>query len=201
MTIPIAHDYICPWCWAGLLQAKRLHEEFGVTFDWLSYELMPEELEWPKPKPPTPEVPNRPKTPSRLDFLLLADGITLPKAERPKRMRSHRAHLATLVAKEHGVADGFVEALYRAFWEDGLNINDTNVLVELGSGILPEGVDIRKAIEEERNASKIVHYDDNAYASGVYNVPTFFINGERYAEQPYVVLRDAVKSAVAESSR
>ena len=39
--------------------------------------------------------------------------------------------------------------------------------------------------------------DAPAYASGVYNVPTFFIGKERYAEQTYSVIRDAVERASA----
>ena len=44
-------------------------------------------------------------------------------------------------------------------------------------------------------------FDDDAYNSGIYNVPTYFVGDERLAEQPYVVLRDAVaKIAPAKSS-
>jgi hypothetical protein len=42
-----------------------------------------------------------------------------------------------------------------------------------------------------------VGFDDPAYASGVYNVPTFFIGEERYAEQPLTVLKKAVRGALA----
>ena len=28
LKVTIAHDYLCPWCWVGFFQAKRLKEEF-----------------------------------------------------------------------------------------------------------------------------------------------------------------------------
>ena len=33
LIIPVAHDFICPWCWVGLLQVNRLKEEFPVDFE------------------------------------------------------------------------------------------------------------------------------------------------------------------------
>ena len=89
MTIPIAHDFICPWCWVGFLQAKKLQEQFKVDIDWRGYELWPESLEWPEPGEPALEPPaNKPKTPSRLEFICYADGLEMPHVDRPKRMRT-----------------------------------------------------------------------------------------------------------------
>ncbi|MCX7799595.1 MAG: DsbA family protein [Fimbriimonadales bacterium] len=195
ITIPVAHDYICPWCYIGLFQAKRLQEEFGVRIEWLGYELMPEELPWPDPKPAKEADPNRPPTPSRLDLALAAADLELPPVDRPKRMRSHHALEATEHAKELGCADAFVERLYRAYWEEGREINDPSVLAELARPLFdPEPM--LGAIAERRYADRIVAFDDEAYSRGVFNVPTFFIGGERYAEQPYRKLAQAVRKVL-----
>lgn len=196
MTIPVAHDFICPWCWAGYLQAKKLRAEYGVTFDWIGYELYPAALEWPAPQPPKPEPPNKPKTPSRLDFLLLCDGIEMPKKLRPKQMRTHNAHLAVEFAKRNGLnVDVVIETLYVAYWERGEEINSPDVLKALLSPLGVDGEALDEAIEKDLGAENLVGFDDDAYANGVYNVPTFFIGGERYAEQPFVVLAKAVEAA------
>lgn len=192
-TIPIAHDFICPWCWVGLLQAKRLKEEFGAQIEWRGYELFPEELAWPTPSPAPEQPSNKPAVPSRLDFLLYADGLEMPKSVRPSRMRTHNAHEAVEYAKTEGKADALIEALYRSYWEDGREINRTDVLHELARNVLSDAEEMLQAVNEKRFAANIVGFDDDAYASGVYNVPTFFVGGERYAEQPYVVLKKAVE--------
>src|SRR5512135_1438127 len=101
LVIPVAHDFTCPWCWIGLFQAKRLMAEFGVEIEWRGHELMPEELEWPAPRTPTPEPLNRPATLSRFEFLTLMDGVQVPPVERPKRMRVHAALEAVEFMKEH----------------------------------------------------------------------------------------------------
>ena len=73
LTIPVAHDFICPWCWVGLFQAKRLQSEFGAQIEWRGYELFPDELAWPDYPAAKPKPGNRPDTPSRFDLMLAAD--------------------------------------------------------------------------------------------------------------------------------
>jgi len=199
LTIPVAHDFICPWCWIGLFQAKRLQDEFGARIEWRGYELYPEDLHWPDYPAPKEQPANKPATPSRLDFLLAAEGIEIPKIERPKKMRTYNAHQAVEYAKTEGVADQFIEILYRALWERGEEINNPAVLKKLAAGVIHDIDAMYDAIKTKRFKHKIVGFDDDAYANGVYNVPTFFIGGDRYAEQPYAVLREATRKARDES--
>ncbi len=195
LTVPIAHDFICPWCWVGLFQAKRLAKELGIQFDWRGYELFPEELEWPDYVAHEPPA-NKPPTLSRLDFLLHLESIEIPKIDRPKKQRTHNAHEAVEYAKTEGVADELVEAIYRAYWEEGLEINDPKVLKKIAKPIVDDLDDMLKAIEKKKFAHLITGFDDDAHKKGVYNVPTFFIGSERLAEQPYGVLRKAITSVL-----
>jgi hypothetical protein len=199
VTIPVAHDFICPWCWAGLLQARRLQADFGVEIDWRGYELFPAGLYWPD-YPPAPERPhNRPETPSRLEFLLAADGITMPDVVRPKKMRTYNAHQAAEYAKTEGVGDAFIERLYRGFWENGLEINKPEVIRFLATGLIRDLDALDEAVRTKKFKKNIVDFDDDAYANDVYNVPTYWIGGERLAEQPSSILAAAVKRFIEES--
>ena len=49
------------------------------------------------------------------------------------------------------------------------------------------------AIDERRFAEKITPFDEPAYDSGVFYVPTYFIGGEVYAEQTYLAIESAVR--------
>jgi predicted DsbA family dithiol-disulfide isomerase len=195
LKIPVAHDFVCPWCWVALFQAKRLIAEEGVEIDWKGYELWPAELEKPVPNPPAPVNPDRPPVPSRLDFFLIADDVELPKVERPKGILTHNAHEAVEFAKANGRGFEFCELLYRAYWEHGVNINDPAQLFNLAAANGIDEVGLMKTIAEKTYNGNIVGFDDAAYANGVYNVPTFTIGGDRYAEQPYAVLVKAVRTA------
>lgn len=195
-TVTLAHDPSCPWCWIGFFQAQRLHQEFGVKIDWVGYELWPAELPRPAASPAAPVVEsNRPATPSRLDLAYAAQGMEAPTAERPKGLVFHNTLQIFELAKRHQVEWPVLEAVYRAFWEQGKDISQPEVLVGLTAGHL-DPIELHAVLEEKRFASDIVPFDDEAYARGIYNVPTFIIDGQRYAEQPYAVLARAVKAWV-----
>jgi len=193
LTIPIAHDFICPWCWIGLIQANKLKAEFDVEFDWIGYELFPEWMEWGN-YAPAEVIPNKPAVPSRFDFFLAAEAIPIPPSVRPHKMRTFNAHQAVEYAKTEGVGQQFVEALYRAYWEKGKEINQPAVLEEVAKGIVSDVPAMLEAVSAKSFKDKVVDFDDDAHNKGVWNVPTFFIGEERYAEQMYTTLRDAIKN-------
>jgi riboflavin biosynthesis pyrimidine reductase/predicted DsbA family dithiol-disulfide isomerase len=192
VTIPVAHDFNCEWCWIGLHQIRRLKQELDVEIEWLPYELYPAELGWPEPKCAAEEPPNKPKKPTRFELALAAAGMEMPP-EWPKGLNTNAAHHAVEYAKRDGVADELVDRIYNAVWRHGLDVGDTRVLAILARGLVKDVFEMMNAIEEKRYADRIVLFDEPAYASGVYNLPTFFIGGKRYAEQPYEVLRRAVE--------
>ncbi len=197
MVIPVAHDFRCPWCWIALFQVADLKREFGVEVEWLAYDMMPAEVPWPDPAPQIERpVTDRPPTPTRLELAYAAQNLEAPTAERPKRMRSHNCHEAVELAKETGVQDIVVDRLYRAYWERGEEIGALSVLLDL-TGDLLDPHELESTIAERRYADRIIGFDAPAYASGVYYVPTFFIGGIRYAEQPIQVLRKALRATIA----
>lgn len=200
LKIPVAHDFTCPWCWVGVHQARRLRDEEGVEIEFLGYELYPEELGWGEDES-SPEVnPNKPPTPSRLSFLLDIEGLKLPAVNKPHRMLTHNVHEAVEYAKTKIDPLEFVEALYEAFWEKGIDISNPEFLLTLGKAYNLDPQELLAAIETRAFAANIVGFDDPAYAKGVFNVPTFFIGSERWAEQPYAVLQREVRRIAGDPS-
>jgi len=197
-VIPVAHDFVCPWCWVGWHQAKQMQEEFGVEIEWRGYELFPEWMAFPSSAPAKPDSvkSDRPVTPTKMQLAYAAQGMNPPTNKFKGDIRTHKAHELVELAKTVNKADAMVERLYRALWEEGKNIDDADVLVAEAAAVGLNEADARAVIEEFPFKNNIVEYDDDAYATGVYNVPTFFIGGERYAEQPYRVLRPALAQAI-----
>jgi riboflavin biosynthesis pyrimidine reductase/predicted DsbA family dithiol-disulfide isomerase len=193
LVIPVAHDFICPWCWVGLFQAKKLQLEFGAKIDWRGYELFPKDMDWPDSPPSKDEAPaNKPATPTRFALLVAAEGMEYPTVPRPYKMRTYNAHQAVEYAKTEGVEDELIERLYRALWEQGREINDPKVIHELAVGLIENLDAMHEAIRNKSFANDVVDFDEPAFSKGVYNVPTFFIGSERLAEQPYVAIKKAV---------
>ncbi|MBX3117897.1 MAG: DsbA family protein [Fimbriimonadaceae bacterium] len=193
LVIPVAHDFTCGWCWVGFFQVLKLRKEFDIEFDWRGYELYPEALELPGPSAPRPiEYPERPKTPSRMALAYAAQDMDPPTNYHPL-IRTHNAHEAVEFAKTEGTQNELVERLYYAYWTEATNINDLPTLLRLAEGIVTNIPELESSVKEQRFQESIIGYDEPAYATGVYNIPTFWIGGERYSEQPYRVIANALR--------
>jgi predicted DsbA family dithiol-disulfide isomerase len=200
MVVPVAHDFTCGWCWIGWFQTRQLiHELPGLEFEWRAYELYPEEDAWPEPAPAVAEVvSNRPKTPTRMELAYAAQGMDVPAAARARRQRTRIAHEAVEFLKHlpQNPAELLIERIYRAHWEQGREIGSLDTIAELAQDLVPDLDELRCSVQDRRFRDRIVAYDAPAYESGVYNVPTFWIGGQRYAEQPITVLRAALREAL-----
>ncbi|MGE0001538.1 MAG: DsbA family protein [Fimbriimonadaceae bacterium] len=192
MIVPVAHDVSCVWCWIGVNQVRELRRELGVEFDWQGYELYPEGMPFDPPAPKPSVEEDRPKTPSRVQLALAAQKLVLPKVSRPSDMRTHKALTALEHAKATGDLQGAVDALYDAYWLEGRDLDCVDAVASHVAPFADSEDGVRQAVLEDAYADKIVAFDEQAYANGVYNVPTFFIGGERYAEQPVTVVRAAL---------
>jgi Predicted dithiol-disulfide isomerase involved in polyketide biosynthesis len=193
-TVTVFHDFICPWCWVGFFQARRLTEEFGLTFEWRGAELLPPGMKLPPGPPPKPAAPDAPPPKSRFDIFLEKEGVPLTSPG-PKFVRSHSALLAAeYVWMEHGpeVFDRFNEAVYRGHWEKHENIGDVKVLMAMAESAGADPVALRLSVLREQYADHIVPFDDEAYARGIRHVPTFIFGAEeRLAEAEYPALANA----------
>ncbi len=186
--ITVAYDFICPWCWAAWEQAKRLRTEFPtLEFDWKGFELLPEGLTY-TPSPPDPDAQRKPRIPSRLELLLIADGLTLPKRTRTFS-RSRLAMEGAEFAAEAGKAEAYHDAMYHIYWEEDQDIADRDILAEVARRADLEVPAFLAALEQQRYRDRIVEFDAPAHAVGIWNVPTWMFPEEWIAEQPYVVVR------------
>lgn len=188
--VRVAHDFACPWCWVGWHQAKRLREEFGCDIEWLSHEMHPDDA--PLPAEPVQQVPTRrPPIPSRVQLAFTAEGLEPLPAPRPEG-RSHNAHEAVRFAAREGVDEALIGAIYRAWWIEGRPYNNPEELERIANGFVKDLPGMLRAVETRQFQSEIVKFDLEAYEKGTFYVPTFFINGQAYAEQPYPVIRAAM---------
>lgn len=186
LTVTIAHDYLCPWCWVGFVQAGRLREEFPqIKQVWRGFELLPEELgPLPdfKPQPKNPDAP-----PSRFELFSRAEGAPVPEGRTIGIVRTHNSLEGAAYAqdKEPERFDAYNEAVYRAFWEHSLDISDLDVLGRLAQDAGLDREEFLRAVTAKAYYHEIVRFDDDAYAADVTHVPTFQFRGERCAEAPY----------------
>lgn len=104
--------------------------------------------------------------------------VVLPDVD--PQPHTHLAHEGTQFAKEYGRANEYSEAVLAAFFAEGRDIGDIDVLTEIAGSVGLNQEDFREALEtrkyEQAHKKALRHaYEEAAITA----VPTFFIRDQR----------------------
>ena len=185
--LTIVSDVICPWCFVAKKNLEKALElagnDLAVKITWRPFELNPG-----MPK----EGLNRREYRSKkfgsweqsqnLDAQVASAGklagITFHHDLMERTPNTFNAHRLIWLAGEEGVQDAVVEALFRAYFVEGRDVGDTNVLAEIAkqAGLSDTAV---AAFLEGTAGTEEVHLEaETAKVGGISGVPTFILNGE-----------------------
>lgn len=121
----------------------------------------------------------------------VARDLELPFGDRKMTYNSRLAQELGKWAEQQGKGDAFHDAVFRAYFADGRNIADADILADIAAST---GLDAREALEmlAVRTFKKDVDTDwARAYESRVTAVPTFLINGQTLVgAQPFNALEN-----------
>lgn len=178
-SIRVFSDYVCPWCYVGLKEAEKLHDQFDVELDWQPFELRPgaPETGWAIPEHIRAKM-NDPENPLKLRAKKL--GITM--TEREWIPSSRRAHECTEFARKHGKLEAFHAAVLNAYWTEGKDLHDWAVLQDCAKGSGLDAAEMKAEVEEGRFKAEVDARVEQAHEQGIHAVPTFII-ADKYALQ------------------
>ena len=132
----------------------------------------------------------------RMKGLMAAEG--LPYGE---RSHTYNSRLAQELGKWADTREGGAaihDALNKAYFVEGRNIGDAEVLVEIARSVGLPADEARKVLSERSFSSAIDRDWDNSRKMGVTGVPTFVADGQGVVgAQPYEVLERLVLAAGA----
>ena len=172
--ITVFSDYVCPFCYLEEPDLARVREKFGdmVGVDWRAYELRPDPI---PTLDPDGEYLHRVLNASVYPMARsLGKTLRLP----PVQPRSRKALEAAELARERGRFDAMHNALFRAFFEEGRDIGDVEVLLDIGGSVGLDREGLRVALDEGRYTEKVVADERLATRLGVDSVPTMFVTRE-----------------------
>ena len=86
----------------------------------------------------------------------------------------------TIVADDEGVLDDYIDAVNRAMWEDGLKMDDTEVIATFLSANGFDGPALLARTQEPAIKAKLAANTEAAVARGVFGIPTFFVGEEMF---------------------
>ena len=190
MKIEVWSDVVCPFCYIGKKKFEtalaNFEERNNVEFVWKSFQL-------------------NPNVKTNLNISLyqhLADskGISVEQA---KGMGGHAAQMATSVgltmnfdksvvansfnahrlihfAKENGLQHEMKERLFKAYFTEGKNIDDIEMLISLGKEIGLNAEEVKAVLESDKYADAVKGDVKESQQLGVTDVP-FFVFDRKYA--------------------
>ncbi|HWV60072.1 MAG TPA: 2-hydroxychromene-2-carboxylate isomerase [Sphingopyxis sp.] len=85
-----------------------------------------------------------------------------------------------IVAEDEGNLDDYVDAVNRAMWEEGLKMDDPEVIAPFLSANGFDGPALLARTQEPAIKAKLAANTEAAVARGVFGIPTFFVGGEMF---------------------
>ena len=210
ITVDVWSDVMCPFCWMGDRHLELALEEFAhrddVTVTYHSYQLMPD---YPENSPlPSAEAVATQKGIPVEQFKQMNDGLAQRGAEigleynfdSALTVNSRRAHRLSHFAEKEGLQHELMQALFKAYFSDGKNVEDREVLADLAASV---GLEREAALAnmDNEDLDAAVQSDINqAQQIGVQGVP-FYVFNNKYAvsgAQPQQVFQQALETVQKE---
>jgi predicted DsbA family dithiol-disulfide isomerase len=175
LKIVMFSDYICPFCYVGFETMRRLKPEFDFDLEWRGFQIHPE---WPAEGIPidkaleTVAPTSRVALWKRISAMAEAVGFSMKP---PTVLTNSRAALAaTEFARESGRDEALEERIYRAYFNEGVNIGDAETVARLAAEAGLDSGEVADAIKSPKYEMRLKNNSLAAHQRGVSGVPTFF---------------------------
>jgi predicted DsbA family dithiol-disulfide isomerase len=176
LKIVMFSDYICPFCYVGFETIRKLRSEFEIELEWRGFQIHPD---WPAEGIAADKLLGngdasaRQATWKRITAMADAVGFEI---KTPIVLTNSRAALAaTEFARESGRDEALEERIYKAYFNEGVNIGDAKVVARLAAEAGLDAGEVADAIKKPKYEMRLKNNALAANNRGVSGVPTFFI--------------------------
>lgn len=190
MEVKIWSDVRCPFCYIGKRKFEMALEKFPhkdkVKVKWQSFELDPT-LET-NTEINTIDYISQIKGISKKEGLKMHQHVILAAEEVGLNFNfgnsivanSFNAHRLIQLAKTHGKDNEAEEALFKAHFTEGKNIDDNETLVQTGVSIGLDEKEVREVLASDAFSNEVKQNEMQAQSLGIRGVP-FFVLDDKYA--------------------
>jgi len=184
LKIDIVSDIVCPWCVIGFRNLKKAMEELKSELDfeisWKPYELHPEiPQEGYDKKIYMQQKFGSSGGKSRYDEITkigesLNFNFNFSKTERiPNTFMAHRL---LWKSEEYNLQTELSEALFTAYFTDGLDIGSKEILAEISESLGMNKNEILNFLDSSEGGQETADLEMNFIEKSIGAVPTYFIN-------------------------
>ncbi|WP_262383902.1 DsbA family oxidoreductase [Hymenobacter lutimineralis] len=190
IQVEIWSDIMCPFCYIGKRRLETALARFPhanqVEVQWRSFELDPNAN--PEPgvnqyvrlaaKYGKSEAWAREMS-ANMTQMAAQEGLAFD-FDQLIPANSLRAHRLVHLAATHGKQDAAKERLFKAYLEEGLNVNDPATLTQLGAELGLPAAEVTQLLASDAFTEAVRHDEYQAHQIGVRGVP-YFVFDDKYA--------------------
>ncbi len=193
IRIDVWSDFVCPWCFLASISLAKLNESHDVEIVWHSYELRP------KGSPPMPEAYRariEAEQPRLKQMAREQYGAELQSG--PFGINSRLAHIGDKYARSQG-NDAYHTATFRAYWQEGRDIEDRAVLKEIAQAVGLGGDQFIEALDNPIYDNAVQTDVEQAQQFGLSGVPALIFANKYLVSgaQPYESLVNIIEQVQA----
>ena len=187
IVIDIFSDVICPWCLIGRQRLRKalleLDDDQPVALRWLPYELNPD---MPKEGMDRKEYLDKKfggveaarEVYDRIREAGAAEGIEFNFADVDRTPSTFDAHRLMMYASSQGKADGLKDRLFRAYFLEGSDVGNRDVLLAAAKDAELDAAEAQEVLDGDKFGSDVREIESFAQMIGVQGVPFFVFNGK-----------------------
>ena len=185
LEVEIWSDVVCPWCYIGKRRFERalaeVADEIDVDIVYRPYQLDPTAL--PGAATPVSEAyakkfggaERATQIIAHVTEVAAADGISF-HMDRALRANTLLAHRLLWFAEQTGGQHEVKERLLRAYFEDGLDIGDPDVLADCAADAGLDRSTVRAFLDTADGLAEVRAFIAHAQDNGITAVPTFVLS-------------------------
>ncbi|MDA5194060.1 DsbA family oxidoreductase [Govanella unica] len=211
MQIDIFSDTVCPWCYVGKRRfeaALAERPDLKPSIVWHPFELNPDMADEGMDRDEffTQRFGSTEKIEAaHVTLRSLGEGLGIPfDFEKCTRMpNTARSHALIFWAQQQGLANAAVEALFKAYFVEGRDTGDHEVLADVAASIGLDRELVAARLESDYDLEAIRAVSRRARDLGLSGVPCFIINRKHAivgAQEPEIFLDLFVRAEDEESA-
>lgn len=201
IKIDIVSDVVCPWCYIGKRRLekaiKQLDHKYDFELHYLPFELNPSmpqqgvnQKEYLSDKFGGEE--RYQQITEHTTSVAATDGLVFDFQKQTTSPNTRNAHIIIELADEHGKQLDAVEALFKAYFTDGVDLSKNENLLAIAESLGLPRQWAEKRINDPEAKSKIALRENEMTKLGITGVP-FYIIDNKYgisgAQQPETFIK------------
>ena len=209
VLVEMIADLACPWCYIGHVRLKKaiaLRPEINVALQWWPYLLNPQLPKDGMDRQTYLRSKFGGDTQAKQVYQRIKDtgdeeGIPFAFDKMTRTPNTVAAQRLVLLAQKHGMGPVLIEALYKALFEQGIDIGKQAALIEVGAAAGMDRAEIDALFASTDFGADIIRGHQRATMMGVQGVPVYLVDREHVISgaQPPEVLAGLLDVACTES--